>query len=138
MKKLITLLTVFSCLSLAGSGNAEPPKKNAKTKATKVLEVVRVAVSYLKSNPPQLKIDADGKTNTAGWSNAALIEHIYITPPADGMYEYDFVATPPAGIAAQVVTPISAHTVRHSIPKGMKGVRVIASKNKKEAKLSHP
>lgn len=135
MKKLIALLAIFACLTVAASGNAETPKKNAKSKATKVLEVTRVAVSYLKSNPPQLKIDADGKTNTAGWTKPALIEHIYVTPPADGIYDYDFVATPPAGIALPVITPISAHTVRHTIPKGMKGVRIIASQNKRVAKL---
>lgn len=137
MKKLITLLAVFACLILAGSGNAETPKKTAKSKATKVLEVTRVAVSYLKSNPPQLKIDADGKTNTTGWSKPALIEHIYIKPPADGIYDYDFVATPPAGISQPVITPISATTIRKTIPKEMKGVRIIASKNKKVAKV-HP
>jgi hypothetical protein len=138
MKKLVPLIsTVSVCLALAGLVNGEKPKKNA-AKSDKVMQVDRVAVYHIKTNPPQLKIEAEGKTNTGGWTNPRLVEHVYIVPPADGMWEYDFVATPPSGAATQVITPISAHAVRRDIPKGMKGVRVHASKNSKEAKLEQP
>ncbi|HYR23046.1 MAG TPA: hypothetical protein VEP30_09020 [Chthoniobacterales bacterium] len=138
MNKIVPLITTVSvCLALAGLTTAAKPKKTS-TKSDKVMEVDRVAVSYIKTNPPQLKIEAEGKTNTGGWTNPRLVERVYIVPPADGMWEYDFVATPPSGISTQVITPISAHTVRRDIPPGMKGVRVHASKNSKDAKLEHP
>jgi hypothetical protein len=66
------------------------------------------------------------------------VEHIYVVPPADGIYEYDFVAKPPAGVHTQVLTPITAHAVRKDIPKELKGVRVIAATNKKQATLKQP
>lgn len=135
MKKLIALLsTIAACLVIAGSVSAEKPKKNKE----KVLQVDRVALSIIKTNPPQLKIQADGKTRSAGWSDAELVAHVYIVPPADGIYEYDFVAKPPAGVSPQVITPIKAHAVRQDIPKELKGVRVIAATNKKEATLKQP
>ena len=140
MKKMIALLSaIAACLVIAGSVSAEKPKKNsAKKNKEKVLQVDRVALSIIKTNPPQLKIQADGKTRSAGWSDPELVAHVYIVPPADGIYEYDFVAKPPAGVSAQVITPITAHAVRQDIPKEMKGVRVIAAKNKKEATLKQP
>ena len=140
MKKLIPLLsTIVVCLAIAGPVHGAKPKKDAgKTKKEKVMQVDRAAVSYIKTNPPQLQIEATGKTNTGGWSEPELVEHVYIVPPADGMYEYDFVARPPSGASTQVITPISARTVRHNIPKDMKGVRVIAKTNKKEANLEQP
>jgi hypothetical protein len=140
MNKLIPLFfTIVVCLAVAGSVHAAKPNKNAgKTKQEKVMQVDRVAVSYIKTNPPQLQIEAHGKTNTNGWSAPELVEHVYIVPPADGMYEYDFVATPPSGASNQVITSISARAVRHDIPKAMKGVRVIAKTNKQEAKLQQP
>jgi len=140
MNKLIPLLsTIVVCLAIAGSVHGAKPKKDAgKTKKEKVMQVDRVAVSYIKTNPPQLQIKADGKTNTGGWSDPELVEHVYIVPPGDGVYEYDFVARPPSGGSNQAITATSAHTVRHNIPKEMKGVRVIAKTNKKEANLERP
>ena len=61
-----------------------------------------------------------------------------IQPPPDGMYDFDFDATPPTGIVPQVLTPISAELVLTEIPKGMKGVKVHSKSNSKEAKLEGP
>ena len=100
-----------------------------------VLSVEEVRLAILKSNPPQLSIFARGTVRTGGWTNPELVEVIYIVPPADGIYEYEFVATPPTGPATEALTPIEAETVRHSIPPELKGVRVKAETNSKEAKL---
>jgi hypothetical protein len=100
-----------------------------------VLSVEEVQLSILKSDPPQLAIFARGTVRTGGWSNPELVEIIYVTPPADGFYEYEFRATPPTGPSTDALTPIEAKTVRHSIPPELKGVRVIAETNRQEAKL---
>jgi len=63
------------------------------------------------------------------------MEVIYVTPPSDGIYEYEFVATPPGGTVIQVLTPIKAHTVRTSIPDDLKGIRVKAASNSVEQPL---
>jgi hypothetical protein len=63
------------------------------------------------------------------------VEIIYVMPPADGIYEYELVATPPDGPSTDALTPIEAQAVRHSIPQELKGVRVKAETNSKEALL---
>ncbi|QUJ68354.1 hypothetical protein KDD30_04275 [Photobacterium sp. GJ3] len=62
----------------------------------KIFEVSHVELALMKSHPPQLGIRAHGFTTTLGWENARLVPFVYVMPPADGIYEFDFVATPPA------------------------------------------
>ena len=71
----------------------------------KILEVLEVELAILESFPPQLQITARGMVPTAGWTNPRLEPFIFIQPPPDGIYEFDFVADPPSGVAAQVITP---------------------------------
>jgi hypothetical protein len=130
---IAVLLTAI--VSLYG---ADKKKTAASGKQEKVMQVDSVSVSFIKTNPPQLKIEATGKVNSGGWTKPELKERIHIVPPIDGMYEYDFVATPPSGPATQPILSISAETVRRDVPKGMKGVTVFAAKNSKQAKLEKP
>jgi hypothetical protein len=135
--RIAALSTIGLCLAIAGSFSAEKTKtKVSKMNKEKILEVDRVTVSHIKTSSPQLQIEADGKTGSAGWSEPELVARVYIVPPADVIYDYDFVAKPPPEVAAQVLTPISAKAIRNDVPKGMKGVRVHAQTNKKEAKLA--
>jgi len=94
-----------------------------------------VTITYIKKNPPEYRIDATGKATTSGWSNPELSAVVYVQAPPDGIYDYDFVAEPPSGVAAQVLTPIKAQKVLGKMPKGFRGVRVSAKSNKKEALL---
>lgn len=100
-----------------------------------VYQVDSVELATLKSNPPQLQIVARGTVRTGGYTNGTLIEIVYIQPPEDGIWEYDFVADPPSGPSPDVVTPIEAQTVRTSIPDGLKGIRVKGETNSAEAML---
>ena len=88
----------------------------------------------LKSNPPQLSVEATGTTRTSGWTNPRLEPRIYIQPPADGIYVFDFVADRPDGISNPAITPISA-TNKVTSPQWAKGVRVVAETNSKQEKL---
>ncbi len=100
----------------------------------KVLEVQNVKLSILESLPPKLSITAFGTVPTTGWKDAELIPHVYIQPPPDGIYGYDFVASPPDQSVPQVITPIVANKV-DPLPDDLKGVRVHASLNSKVALL---
>jgi hypothetical protein len=100
-----------------------------------IYEVNNVTITYIKKNPPEYRIDATGKTATAGWSKAELSAVVYVQPPPDGIYDYQFVAEPPSNVSSQVLTPISAQKVLGKMPKGFRGVRVQAVSNKKEALL---
>jgi hypothetical protein len=134
---LIPFITILGGAAMISSiGAAKPDKKP--NHMEKIVQVDSVSVTYIKKNPPQLKIDAHGKAASMGWTKSALSPHVYIQPPPDGVYDFDFDAVRPTGIVPQVLTPISAELVLKEIPKGMKGVRVHAKTNSKEAKLEGP
>jgi len=102
----------------------------------KILEIVNVHISVLESFPPQLRIVASGNVPTESWSSPRLVPYIYIQPPSDGIYDFDFVADPPEGVVAQVISPINAVYIWKNFPEGLKGVRIHASQNSKTALLA--
>ena len=76
------------------------------TSPSPVHSVENVSIEIIKSHPPQLQIVAEGTVSSTGFTDAMLDETIYIDPPADGVYEYSFVATPPEEAGAPLMTPI--------------------------------
>lgn len=103
----------------------------------KVDSVQKVEVALMKSNPPKLNIKADGEVPTGGWSAGELTAWVYVQPPPDGIYDFDFVAEPPpaGSVVTQAFTPISAEKVLDAVPKGFRGVRVHAASNQIETLL---
>lgn len=97
----------------------------------KILEVTEVKLAILESFPPQLRISASGTVPTGGWSSPRLVPYIYIQPPPDGIFDFDFVADPPEGIVTQVISPIDAVYVWKDFPERLRGVRIHASQNSK-------
>lgn len=103
---------------------------------TKVLKVLEIELSIQEINPPNLVIKAKGEVTTGGWSNGRLIPFVYVMPPADGIYEFDFVADSPEEIVPQVITAINAEPfVWKGFPEELEGVKVYASSNFKIEKL---
>ena len=102
----------------------------------KVQTVDSVRLTILKTNPLTLRIEAAGSVPTSGYKDAELAAWIYIQPPADGIYSFDFIARPPSGHVTQIVSPIEAVEHWQPFPKGLKGVRIISSSNEKTAMLS--
>ncbi len=102
----------------------------------KILEITEVRLAILESFPPQLQISASGTVPTAGWSNPQLKPHIHIQAPPDGIYGFDFVADPPEGVAAQVISSIEVTDIWENLPEDVKGVRVHALQNSKTVLLS--
>jgi hypothetical protein len=101
----------------------------------KVLEVKDVELSILRGNPPRLNIIAHGTVPTPGWTEAELSAYVYVTPPPDGIYDFDFVAKPSEKMAVQVIAPIVGAHIIENIPSGLRGVRVHAASNIKEVLL---
>lgn len=93
---------------------------------TKIYSVDDVQLAILKTFPPTLRIVATGMVNTGGWSDPQLVPYIYVSPPADGIYDFDFIASPPSGIAIQVILPITATYHWRGFPQELKGVRIHA------------
>ena len=99
----------------------------------KVFEVTSVSHALTKSMPPGLIVVASGNVSSSGWSNGRLIPYVYVMPPSDGIWDFDFVATAPKGIALTVISPMSAQTMIHPMPPWCQGVRVHAGSNKMES-----
>jgi hypothetical protein len=70
-----------------------------------------------------------GTVPSGGWQNPSLDRRQYVTPPVDGIQDYDFTAAPPVGSAIQVILPIAAQDVIVDIPSWLKGVRVHTATN---------
>lgn len=99
----------------------------------KVFEVTSVSHALTKSMPPGLIVVASGNVSSSGWSNGRLIPYVYVLPPKDGIWDFDFIATAPKGIALTVISPMSAQTMIHPMPHWCQGVRVHAGSNKMES-----
>ena len=100
--------------------------------------VMRVrAVSAMVIKPHVVQVCARGTVPTGGWTNAQLRPVIYVQAPPNGIYDFDFVATPPTGIVPQVITPIKAVRIWTPYPAGLHGVRVKSAGNSVTAMLNH-
>ncbi len=76
--------------------------------AERVEKILKIETVVLNSNPPTLLVTATGQVNSAGWKNPQLSRRVYVTPPADGIWEYDLLALPPEGAAATVLSELQA------------------------------
>jgi hypothetical protein len=97
-----------------------------------VREVTDVSISILEKEPPILVVQASGNVPTGGWTNPGLSRVVYVTEPADGIQDYEFMATPPSGMATDMFTPVHATDSWDNPPDWLKGVRVKAASNSME------
>jgi len=102
----------------------------------KVYLIKKLSLAILKKNPPILHIQAEGQTRTSGYTKVRLTPRVYVKPPADGIYEFDFNANPPTKKSLDVLTDVKASYDWDNFPKTLKGIKVYAETNDKTAKLS--
>lgn len=110
--------------------------KEKKMGRSKVLAVKEVAVTLMGGNSSAVNITAQGVVPTSAWQGAELVAYVYLAPPADGIYDFDFIANAPDGASSQVITDIGVTHVVTSPPAGLRGVRIHATTNAKQAMLS--
>jgi hypothetical protein len=92
-----------------------------------IQEIDCVKLILSKSNPPQLTIDAKGWVNTGGWTAPKLIpskQHV-----SEGIYHFDFCATPPSGTSTDQYSPVSAYYKFADNPEDLRGVCIHSSLN---------
>lgn len=94
-----------------------------------IYSVTSVDLSLNRKLPPDLVIDAHGETRSNHWTDPELQPWIYIEPPLDGVYDFDFVAQPPSGPSNPVITPIQAQHVWKDLPDHVRGIRVHSETN---------
>src|SRR5579863_5794890 len=92
-----------------------------------IFQVTQVSVIKVSSTPLKLEVHASGMAATSGWTDPKLDP--VATPPGDPILEFNFDATPPAGISLPVLTPIQAATEVEP-PNPVAGVTVIARTNR--------
>jgi DUF1365 family protein len=101
----------------------------------KIYSVTDVRVEVQESAPPVLVVRAGGETNTSGWTDARLSRVVYVSPPEDGIQDYEFEATPPSQGGLDVLTPVEAEDRWPDFDDWVKGARVSASTNSIEEKI---
>jgi hypothetical protein len=126
----ITIKLVSACVAalvIACNGkkpDGDAPKEPDVSEAKNVPTVLNVKC-VIQSAQRQLIVTAEGEVPTGGWTSPVLKRRVHVTPPADSIWEYDFVATPPSGMATQVMTPISAEDTWPDYPaQQIVGVRI--------------
>lgn len=129
------IATLLATISTPITAAEPPPPAGEDRKLGKVRQLVpsvpTVEIAVLESNPMRLAVTAKGQVPTGGWKDIALVRATYAEPPADGICDYFLLATSPAGIAAQVITDVSATNTwkgYHEEAKWLTGVRVHGAK----------
>jgi hypothetical protein len=96
---------------------------------------VEAAIAYVFRNDVDfLMLSARGTVPDSGWTHPQLNERIYVNPPADGIWEFDFDAQPSGGVTMPVISPL-ASSVRRRVPDWFKGVRIYAATNQIEPEI---
>ena len=85
---------------------------------------------------PLLIVEVEGLASTAGWTNVRLEPHVTITPPEDGVQDFDLVGDRPAE-TAEALTEIEA-AWEGPLEDWVIGVRVHAVDNLIEDELFEP
>jgi hypothetical protein len=98
-----------------------------------VLAIMAIETVREEGVSPQVQSTVYGTVPSTGWVQPRLAPYTYVQAPPDGLYEFDFVAFPPQGGAAKVMTPIRATVMW---PQGARGIRVYASTNAQESVLT--
>ncbi len=117
-----------------------PPTPAAAQDATsapcQVAKIFSVEAGEASLTGDALVVRAQGTAATAAWTHAALVE---TGRSADGaVVTFDFVACPPTGFAAEVLTPISAATTLAHVADAekLRSVVVVAGQNRKELSVA--
>ncbi|MEQ8311039.1 MAG: hypothetical protein RIA72_10115 [Sphingopyxis sp.] len=86
---------------------------------------------------PLLTVEAEGLVPTAGWSRVRLDPHVYITPPDDGVQDFDLVGDRPSDAGADALTAVEA-AWEGPLDDWCIGVRVHAVDNMIEDEIYEP
>lgn len=132
---ILSISTIMFIAIISACNEQDTVTPTEQPAAKLIAEITDVQLAVSESKPLQLTITAEGNTSSADWSNPELVPFVYVAPPQDGIYDFDFNAVPPEGNSATVITPIKATYQLNPLPDTLKGVRIHAQQNSKEAIL---
>jgi hypothetical protein len=108
----------------AQAGNLDDRSTPETERLQHVPEILSVEAQVLQRNPPTLVVTAVGQTPTTGWTNVQLVRRIYVTAPADGMWEYDLLGVKPTRVVAPTLQQFKRRNNWDDFDKTTKGIRV--------------
>lgn len=129
--KLGLLFIGFICVVLSACGEQNQNDQDLQL----VSEITLIQLDIIDGSPQQLRIRVRANVTTSGWSEPQLNPYLYLVPPQDGIYDFDFMARPPAGDSPQVITPIEVTHVLDGFSNTFVGVRIHAAQNNLEKLL---
>jgi len=128
MPRSVVWCVVAVALIACGGNTPQPDMETGAPAQQQQQQTVATVVSVqcvVTKSPARLEVTANGEVPTGGWTGVALNRRTYVAAPTDSIWEYDFVATPPTGMATQVITPISAEDTWADYPaQSLVGLRV--------------
>ena len=111
--KTFALSTAAALVLIAAApARADPPQP--------IDEVEAASVS--RTGPDTVTVCARGTVTTGGWTHPAIVPVRRIGHA--GVYDLDFTALKPQGLATQMISPVTARFVWRGAPADLKGVRV--------------
>lgn len=116
-----SLVWLIAALHFSSLGNLAV---NAEEKPPQPVTVKKVLSAKLVAEKGSLTVTAVGEVPTGGYAKPTLTRVQYFKQPDDGIQDYTFEAVPPAGIATQVVSKVTAADKWPSLPGWVKGVRI--------------
>jgi hypothetical protein len=125
-------LQTLGALGVAGAAAAtaaaQEPKEDPKPGPKRVAKILEATYQIETSQPPNLIVTVVGEVPTGGWTETQLLRRVYVTEPADGIWEYDLLSKPPEGFATQVISQVKASDRWEKIAPAqmakIKGIRV--------------
>jgi hypothetical protein len=94
----------------------------------RILSVNSIQILIQKSEPPKAVVMVSGIAATPGYRNVELAPLEKVLSP-DGIFDFEFVGTPPSGIVIPVLSPVSADFVIEKDVERLIGVKVHARSN---------
>ena len=116
-------------IALVFLGLSSAQADNTKSKLVSVSKILKVTHQIQVSYPPNLILNVVGQVPTAGYTDVQLLRMVYVQPPQDGIQDYYLKAIPPSGIAATVISQVTASKTWKGFPAWVKGVRVHGEKS---------
>lgn len=94
----------------------------------KVPVVTMASAIVQDTKPTSLVVIAVSIMPTGGYQNPRLEPRIYVTPPSDGIWEFDLFIDEPSGLVTDVLTPYTAayEWIEYN-PEQVKGVKIFGA-----------
>ena len=129
-EKLVSITTIFTLLVFAPMGMA----------AELIHSVDDAYYSITNTNPPQLQVVARGTVTSSGWGFPKLVPYLRQKPPAQGVLEYDFIASAPEPdrLVTKRPMPIGANNMLHDYYPTIQAIKINAKTNSKLIKIVPP